>query len=178
MNFDELVDIINNMKKIKGEICLICNFPIDINIIDNNIELKCKHTYHNSCISIIKNNNIIICPYCQKKTDYSKSKSLEKYNKNKCSEIIKSGIKKGKNCNKINCNHHKKNITQCSEIIKTGVKKGEKCNKINCNRHNKIQKLDTNINTQICTNIIKSGIKKGEICNRTNCNYHNKNIIV
>ena len=130
MNFDELVDIINNMKKIKGEICLICNFPIDINIIDNNIELKCKHTYHNSCISIIKNNNIIICPYCQKKTDYSKSKSLEKYNKNKCSEIIKIGVKKGEKCNKIN--------TQiCTNIIKSGIKKGEICNRTNCNYHNK-----------------------------------------
>ena len=142
MNFDELVDIINNMKKINGEACLICNFPIDINITDNIMKLKCNHTYHNNCISAVKKNNTIICPYCQKITNLNKYIPLPIINK--CIFIIKSGIKKGLVCNKTNCSRHNKklpvdeNKQKCIFIIKTGSKKGLVCNRNNCMIHNKI----------------------------------------
>jgi len=153
MNFDELVELISNIKKVKGEECLICNFPIDANIIDNTIKLNCNHFYHNTCIILLKKNNNIICPYCQKITNFNKIGT---------NNIVNNNI------NKI-----------CTTIIKTGARKGEKCNKLKCKRH-KNKSITPIENDDYCKNIIKSGSRKGMECNRLMCKIHyiQNNIIV
>ena len=77
MNFDEIVEMINNLKNIKGDDCLICHLPIDINLKDSMNKLQCNHTYHDKCIEHLRKGNIVICPYCQKITRLNNKKQLE-----------------------------------------------------------------------------------------------------
>ena len=58
-----------------------------------------------------------------------------------CTVILKSGVNKGKICNRINCKYHTPVISACTEILKSGPRKGEVCNRINCKYHSKINLL-------------------------------------
>lgn len=139
LNFDELVLLLENMKKIKGEECLICQLPIKNN--EDSIQLKCKHNYHSKCINI--KNKYISCPYCNHVTLQN--------------DIIK-----------------KENL--CTAIIKSGINKGKTCNRINCKIHKKLQN-DESDKSNMCKVKLKSGINKGNFCNRINCHYHKKNTL-
>jgi len=143
MNFDDLVNIVMEIKSHKGDECLICHFPIDLDLL---IKLKCNHSYHNNCINnIIKDKVGITCPYCQTVTNKS----------------IQDKTIQGNLIIKLESN-------KCKKIIKTGVNKGKECNIIQCKRHNKIEKV-----LVLCKEILMSGKKKGLPCNRNNCKYHN-----
>lgn len=148
MYFNKLLKLVNKKKLMEGETCMICHFPVNNNDLKK-ITLRCKHTYHNSCLNInVKN---ISCPYCLQVT-YSKKCSLCKkrvFNRKICEE-----------CTELNKNN------KCMVKLKSGVRKGQTCNRINC----KIHKIKKNI----CTVILKSGKRKGEVCSRENCKYHNK----
>ena len=110
--FEELFNLASEMNKSKNEKCLICHFPI--------IE---DQTTKN-----------IICPYCQKSTNISKSTN------NLCQFILKSGINKGKICNRGNCKYHQTNQilndNTCKKILMSGKNKGNPCNRNNCKLHN------------------------------------------
>ena len=138
--FDKLLKEVNKLNSIDGEQCMVCHFP---DLETNLLKLKCKHFYHESCISKLMKNNKIKCPYCEKTTTIK-----EKVKNQICKVIMKSGINKGKECNRTNCTYHKINV----EVIKN--------------------------NSDNCQTVIKSGSRKGEICNRINCKYHNKTINV
>jgi hypothetical protein len=152
MNFDEMVELINSMKKSSNEEedCMICHLPIEKNI----MKLKCGHKYHEDCIEFIKNKKqSIVCPYCQVVTDISKVNKIKTdisvettentqvvtdiiTENSQCNIIIKSGKNVGKKCNKINCIRHKTTIQNlCPTILKTGKNKGTQCNRLNCKIH-------------------------------------------
>mgnify|MGYP001284061702 CR=1 FL=1 len=128
--YQELLKYVNNMNNQKGEKCLICHFPIKNKDL---IELKCKHSFHKGCLNC--NDKIIICPYCDFRT---KNEELSKV---KCQAIIKSGLNKGKICNRENCkifkNIDKDEDIRCKFILKSGLSKGMVCNRINCKYHKK-----------------------------------------
>jgi|APSaa5957512535_1039671.scaffolds.fasta_scaffold33167_3 hypothetical protein len=133
MNFDELANMIKNIKKEKGEDCLICHFPISQN--KDLVKLNCNHNYHKSCLQ--PNKIHIMCPYCNRT---NKLVTNFKSN-NKCTSKIKTGINKGTICKRINCKLHKSiNIQQeldiCNKILKTGKNKGSSCGRIKCKIHN------------------------------------------
>jgi len=132
LNFDDLVNMLEKLKKEKGEECLICQLPITDN---TSIKLNCNHYYHDKCL--IMNNKFISCPYCNIVT---MKKNIVKQ-QNICKIILKSGKNKGKVCNKNNCKIHK-NVKEfsngCKAILKTGINKGKLCNRINCKYHNPI----------------------------------------
>ena len=74
LNFDDLVNMLENLKKKKGEECLICQIPITDN---TSIKLICNHYYHEKCLNIT--NKFITCPYCNQvtmKKDIVKSPTL------------------------------------------------------------------------------------------------------
>jgi len=141
-NYEQIYEMITQMNKSTKEKCLICHFIIET----KEMELNCKHQYHNKCIETIKGKKgIINCPYC------GKSNKLNKDNTdNICKWNFKSGIRKGEQCNKKNCGYHKKTklenldipaITieypeECKSIIKSGIKKGQQCGRIYCKYHN------------------------------------------
>tara|TARA_A100001015_G_C14802122_1_gene637379 strand:- start:307 stop:750 length:444 start_codon:yes stop_codon:yes gene_type:complete len=138
MDFESILKIVNAKKEKKGEICMICYFPIISK--NDNLSLSCSHHYHKSCL---KSNRIFItCPYCLKVTKKNikknKKKKVEKHIDVICKAILKSGKNKGKKCNRKNCKIHKnfKNESLCQAIIKTGKNKGKKCNRKNCKYHN------------------------------------------
>jgi hypothetical protein len=109
MNFDELLKIASTLNSVKGEECMICHFPIDEN--GNMVKLSCNHLYHHNCINYLVKNNIIICPYCQIKTNMNKiTKSKPKLLKTSCTTILKTGKNKGNICNRKNCMIHNKNL--------------------------------------------------------------------
>jgi hypothetical protein len=149
MNFDDLVNIVMEMKSHKGEECLICHFPIDLDLL---IKLKCNHSYHNNCINTLIKNKIIsiTCPYCQTVTN----------------NPTQSNPTQSNPTNLQHSSYIKLEVNKCKKIIKTGVNKGKECNIIQCKRHNKIEKV-------LCKEILMSGKKKGLPCDRTNCKYHN-----
>jgi len=137
MNFDEMVELINNMKKTTNDDeCMICHLPIENNI----TKLKCMHKYHSECIEYLKKNQSIICPYCQVLTNISNNIKKENHiNLLHCNKLIKSGPNKGNQCYKTNCMRHNKVIkTICSTILKTGTKKGLVCGRSNCKIHSKL----------------------------------------
>ena len=146
LNFDDLVNMLEHLKKEKGEECLICQLPITDN---TSIKLICNHYYHEKCL-IIKN-KFISCPYCNQVT-LKKDKEKQK---NICQVILKGGKNKGKVCNRNNCKIHKNlNVfkekeqklefsNECKIILKTGINKGKVCNRINCKYHKPIS-LDIN----------------------------------
>ena len=160
MDFEHLMKIANKMNKIEGEKCLICHFP------DNNknlLKLDCNHFYHKNCLfNSSKIRSTVTCSYCNKKTLFSKAKKLSLLNKKPCKKIIKSGINKGKICNRLNCKYHKNHLQ--SELIIT--------QDVNTNDPNSKEKDKIVINKIGCQSIIKSGKRKGEICKRLNCIYH------
>lgn len=181
MNFDELANLINDMKKIEGENCLICTFPIDKNIKDNIINLKCKHTYHNTCISSIKKNNIIICPYCQKSTRlYNNNNSI---NQDKTNEQLFEFSNKYNTISNICKPVLKKNI------VSTKIKKALPTTALPTVALPTVAlptaalptaALPTaviTINQNKCTYIIKTGKKKGLVCNTLLCTKDSSNII-
>ena len=131
MNYDELFELVSKMKEIKGEECLICHFPIEKET--DITKLSCSHIYHTECISKIKTFNLIVCPYCQRSTNINKIRKPEI----KCKSIIKTGVNKGKSCDKFSCKKHKELQPQtvCNTIIKTGVRKSLPCNRNNCKIH-------------------------------------------
>lgn len=127
-----LLNYVNNRNKFNGEKCLICHFPDKKSKL---IELDCKHFFHKRCLGI-DNSKYVICPYCEQKTILNKVK-----NNNLCKSIIKSGVNKGKLCNRKNCKLHKNeteinsNEKKCIFILKSGKNKGSQCNRINCKYH-------------------------------------------
>lgn len=134
-SFDDLVLLINDIGKNKGNECLICQFPIDDK--SQEIQLKCKHYYHKKCLFPFKI-NYYKCPYCNVITHRKEIIEV----KNLCKAIFKSGKKKGEVCNRNNCKIHKnvqnvQNDNKCTVIIKTGKNKGKVCNRLNCKIHNK-----------------------------------------
>ena len=100
-DIENLFNLVENMKLQKGELCLICQFPITDK--KDNCILDCKHHFHSSCIQF-KSKVSIICPYCNKVTFNKNIKN----NFNICKVILKSGKRKGEICNRKNCGYHKK----------------------------------------------------------------------
>lgn len=134
--FDKLLKEVNKLNSIDGEQCMVCHFP---DLETNLIKLKCNHFYHETCIIKLIKNNKIKCPYCDKISTIK-----EQNRDNICKVIMKSGINKGKECNRPNCTYHKiniqvvdNNLIKCQSIIKSGTRKGELCNRVNCKYHNK-----------------------------------------
>ena len=198
MNFDEMVEMINNLKNIKGDDCMICHLPIDMEIENNMNKLECNHTYHTTCSEHLKKGNIITCPYCQKITrlhnknmlknidntcippmiNCIKIKKLKKI-KIKCTTIFKSGNKKGLECNKINCKRHKTKIVDPPIDTVLNSNGGDNNNTLlNSNGSDNNNTIVTTIDHLICKSIMKTGSKKGNVCGRYNCKIHNKNIEV
>jgi len=97
-DIENLFKLVENMKSQKGELCLICQFPIT-NKKDSYI-LDCKHHFHSSCIQF-KSKLSIVCPYCNKVT-------INKNITNSCQTILKTGKRKGEICNRKNCGYHNK----------------------------------------------------------------------
>jgi hypothetical protein len=169
MNFDDLVNIVNNLKNEKSENCMICHFPSDL------IKLKCTHFYHYNCIKINKCENditkIITCPYCHitsflidsTKENISLAENiLSKENISLAENILsKENISLAENILPI----EKKLL--CPRIIKSGINKGNVCNKIECKKHKNKIKIN------LCKIILKTGKMKGTLCNRSNCKIHN-----
>lgn len=126
--FEELFNLASEMNKSKNEKCLICHFPI----VDDQIKLECTHLYHSKCLNLKKTTKNIKCPYCQKHTNILKSDHL-------CQFILKSGINKGKLCNRSNCKYHQTNNILpnniCQKILASGKNKGNPCNRHNCKIH-------------------------------------------
>lgn len=155
MNYETLLKMVKNMNKNKGDKCLICHFPITNNQIK--IKLKCEHNYHFKCIKKnIHKRSTFKCWYCYtithskkciicKKRHYFSDKfCINHFNIKKCDAIFKSGKRKGKKCNRINCKQHKKitnNLVTCQTILKSGKRKGGKCNRVNCYLHKKKDKV-------------------------------------
>ena len=126
--FDKLLSVVNNLNNRKGEKCMVCHFPDNKK---NLIKLSCNHYYHNNCITII--NFKFNCPYCKKTTTFKRKNDSE----NVCKFVLKSGINRGKHCNRVNCKYHKiktKSIA-CKSIIANGPNKGQVCNRFNCKYH-------------------------------------------
>nr|QFG74519.1 MAG: hypothetical protein [Megaviridae environmental sample] len=98
-DINELFKLVENLKKQKGNECLICQFPI----VDKNDEimLDCKHYYHKSCIYSDKTS--ITCPYCSKITLLKQKPKVKKI----CPVVLKTGKRKGLQCGRINCGYHK-----------------------------------------------------------------------
>ena len=137
MDFESILKIVNLKKENKGEICMICHFPICTK--KESLSLSCNHKYHKNCINT--NRLFIKCPYCLKVTKKNIKKNNEKKKINiLCQAILKSGKNKGKKCNRKNCKIHKqsKNDLLCQTILKTGKNKGKKCNRKNCKYHKNI----------------------------------------
>ena len=140
MNFTDILKLVKIKKKINGEICMICYFPINER---NLITLSCSHKYHKDCLYTNKKN--IECPYCLKNTKLKKCRKCYNYKiknsdcdkckNNMCKHILKTGKNKGKECGKNNCKIHKKKT--CQIILKSGKRKGQLCNRINCRYHKK-----------------------------------------
>ena len=140
--FDKLLKEVNKLNSIDGEQCMVCHFP---DLAENLVKLKCNHFYHESCIQKLIKSNKIKCPYCDKTSTLK-----EKVTNVICKVIMKNGVNKGKECNRLNCTYHKVKIQLNNKIT----------------------------NSNNCNVVIKSGPNKGQTCNRINCKYHNKNIIV
>ena len=201
MNFDEMVELISNMKNIKGEECLICHLPIDENVPNNIIKLSCKHYYHKLCVENLTKLNAITCPYCQKTTNTNKIKPTTNLIKKQQKIIPTTSIAKTTtsvastsvastsvastsvastsvastsvaSTSVAPCILKSKNV--CTILIKTGKNKGYPCNKFNCKKH--IETVIKQLNT--CSFILKTGKNKGNACNRNNCMIHNKTIIL
>lgn len=195
MNFDELVNMIDQMKIVGGDECLICRFPI---IETEMCKLICKHTYHIDCLKSCKINTITICPYCKTSTRTIAPRYTPYTG---CKAIIKAGKRKGTMCNKYHCRIHKKIESTistvsviptiqvipiipieliapviptisiiCTHIIRSGKHKGLPCNKQNCEKHLKI-------NENLCKAVLKTGTNKGTTCGKINCKRHNNTII-
>lgn len=110
MEFDNLLKIVMEKNKVKGEKCLICHFPDDCNNLE---KLSCGHYFHLHCLKVdnTKKNCKINCPYCNKKVTIKKIKNNVEEEKDDtksvCQFILKSGKNKGCVCNRINCRYHK-----------------------------------------------------------------------
>ena len=149
MNFDDLYNYCNKLNESICEKCLVCHIPIEKT--DTHLKFDCSHYYHPECIVTKPQNKWIqnqsyICMYCEKKSiptiincDNNITQSTRILSSNQCNVIMKSGVKKGQECGRINCNYHKNNIVHndtCQHIIKTGIKKGQFCNRIKpCSYH-------------------------------------------
>jgi hypothetical protein len=153
INFDDYVNLLNDLKKKEGEECLICHLPISIE--EEDIKLKCNHHYHKRCLNINFTKNFPIkCSYCEKITFVKELNRIQQ----KCQHILLRGKNKGNKCNKVNCKIHKIK----KEVEKVEVKKVEK-----------VEKVEDKIN--LCSVILKTGKNKGNICNRVNCKIHKTN---
>ena len=123
-DFEKMYTMVTEMYKSSKEKCLVCHFVIE----SKEIQLDCTHQYHFNCLEIKK--NYIICPYCGKNNKI-------KDTKDKCKFIMLSGLRKGLECERLNCGYHKnKQNNICQSIIKSGIKKGQVCNRNNCKYHN------------------------------------------
>lgn len=130
MDYKTVMKQMEQMMQVKGEKCLLCHFP---DTDDNLIKLKCGHYYHRECIeNSIDKKVYFTCFYCGFKENIYTNTPI-----NTCTALIKSGIKRGQVCGRVNCSYHKvkKEIKKCSSIIKTGMKKGQICGRINCSYH-------------------------------------------
>ena len=152
MNFDELLNYCNKLNESKCEKCLICHVPIEPN--DIHLKFKCSHYYHPDCITNPSykwnTNQSYICMYCEKKSvptliNSNVTSNVLPENNNSCKVIMKSGSKKGKACERINCKYHNNNIVVdnnlCTGIIKSGTKKGQACNRIMPCSYHKVNEI-------------------------------------
>ena len=130
--FDKLLSMVTKLNNRSGEECMVCHFPDDK---ENLLKLDCNHYYHKNCITIT--NSKFTCPYCKKTTIFKTN--IQSNPTNICNVILKSGINKGKPCNRVNCKYHinKELPLTCDSIIGSGPKKGQICNRINCKYHKK-----------------------------------------
>ena len=100
-DFDKLYNLVSVNYKNTNEKCLICHFSID----SEEIKLSCNHQYHFKCFDIKKTKN---CSYCGKIN--KQNIKINKENNNDCKSLLKSGIRKGEICGRINCKYHIINI--------------------------------------------------------------------
>lgn len=100
-----LLKKVNKLNSVEGEKCLICHFPIK----DNMLKLSCNHYFHRKCLLDKYIFKSVICPYCGKKSKINNCLPTVE-NNNLCKVILKSGVNKGKLCNRKNCHYHKKEI--------------------------------------------------------------------
>ena len=135
MNFDELFNYCTKLNESSAEKCLVCHIPIEKD--DMHIKLKCNHYYHPNCIKYIKGS--VKCMYCEKisiPTIINNDNTLNIIDMtNTCHVIMKTGLKKGMECGRMNCKYHNK-ICTCTVIMKSGKKKGDMCNRtLPCGYH-------------------------------------------
>lgn len=98
MSFEEVFEKMLLLDLDNTEFCMICYDT------ENTIKLKCGHVFHNECLYKLKK-----CPYCLSKLVKNNKKENKKdLNKDniKCKSILKSGVRKGKECGRINCGYH------------------------------------------------------------------------
>jgi hypothetical protein len=154
MNFEELLKYCTEINESTNEKCLVCHIPLNND--EKYIKLGCSHIFHQTCI---KHKSLFIkCLYCEKVSkpnilNYSNNPSKQ-VDTICCKFIIKTGINKGKYCDRLNCNYHK---IESNKIQFIGIKPMKKPK----------QKI---ING--CQTIIKSGPRSGQLCQRINCSYH------
>ena len=129
MDFDALLEYCNKLNESTNEKCLICHIPI--NNSDSHIILECKHYYHTECIGY--KGKQIKCMYCEK----TSKPNLFNHIQNTCKHILLTGVKKGGECGRVNCNYHNKVKEElCTAIIKS---KNTVCNrKLPCKYHKTI----------------------------------------
>lgn len=131
MDFDKLVELLEENTKDIEKKCLICHQSND----DKLLKLKCNHYYHLDCLKPKKLKTK--CLYCEfiTKSRVCKIKNCINrtyFESQKCEEHINTKIidKKKKQKNNI-----------CKVILKSGKNKGKECGRNNCGYHNKVINL-------------------------------------
>lgn len=130
MNFEELFNYCTKINESESDKCLICHIPIESE--DTYIKLGCSHIYHKECIKY--KSGKVKCLYCNKLS----IPNLINYKSNNiyCKVLLKSGINKGKLCNRFECKYHTiNNNLICKSLIKNGINIGNTCGRINCKYH-------------------------------------------
>ena len=165
MNFDELFEYCQNLNNSNSEKCLVCHIPVENT--DKHIKLKCTHIFHPDCVKY--KNGSLKCLYCEKSSIPNKinwdTNILLEPNEISCKIILKTGLRKGQFCNRINCLYHILTPPVIKIINQTTIKSKS-------NNQTTIKSKQIKINK--CTHIIKTGVKVGQMCNRDSpCKYHN-----
>lgn len=134
MDFDALLEYCNKLNESTNEKCLICHIPI--NNSDSHIILECKHYYHTECIGYKEKQ--IKCMYCEKTSKPNLFNHIQNTcTGTPCKHILLTGVKKGGECGRVNCNYHNKVKEElCTSIVKS---KNTVCNrKLPCKYHKTI----------------------------------------
>lgn len=126
--YEALLNIVKKKNKVQGEKCMICYFP---DVQSKLVKLDCGHFFHKKCIfeKDSKYRKVIKCPYCDSET---------KFEKDYLNSFLLSGNFKEKVCKSVKYKIDQNNENICKVILKSGLNKGKPCNRTNCKYHKNI----------------------------------------